>query len=102
MEDYLDRADDAVNYDKYIYVKVIKSAAETAKHWKGNPTNRRFNKDVIDTLVDAIMYEPTNRQVVNPYQADSTTTPLSNWQYVGRTEPTQLSSYLTDFVSKST
>ena len=98
----MDGADDAVNYDKYIYVKVIKWAAETAKHRKGNPRNRRFDKDVIDTLVDAIMYEPTNRKVVNPYQDDSTTTPLSNWQYVGRTEPTQISSYLTDFVSKST
>ena len=47
VADYLDGAEDAVKDDKEMYAKVIKWAAEKAKHLKGTPTNRRFNEDVL-------------------------------------------------------
>ena len=47
VADYLDGAEDAVKDDKEMYAKVIKWAAEKAKHLKGIPTNRRFNEDVL-------------------------------------------------------
>ena len=54
---------------KNMYSKVVAWAAGGAKHPKGTLPNRRFNVDVINTLVDAIVYEPTNKKVVNPYEA---------------------------------
>ena len=44
-----------------LYTAVIRWAAETSR--KKNPSNElSFNKDVINTLIDAILYEPTNRK----------------------------------------
>ena len=48
-----------------LYESIVKWATVEAQHKTSTPPNRRFNKQVINTLVDAILYEPIDTSVNN-------------------------------------
>ena len=61
-----------------------------------------FNKEVINTLVDGILFEPTNEKpAVNLYMSGKKDA-WSNFTYLGDSAPRLLNSYLSEFASPCT
>ena len=65
-------------------------------------TDVTFNEDVLNTLVDAILYEPTNAKATsNPYQTAKNDC-RSDFTYITGAKPSSLNSYLREFASPTT
>ena len=72
--------------------------------WADKESRSSFNKDILNTLVDGVIYEPTNEKsvvAVNPHVKESPSV-KANWRYVGGQPPRVLHNYLREFASPNT
>ena len=72
-------------YEKELYCQIVQWATSMQKYSKDTLLQSKFNKDVINTLIDAVVFEPTNEQIDNPY--NNGTKPAHNWTYVDGAAP---------------
>ena len=87
-------------YEKELYCQIVEWATTVPKYSKDTPLQNKFTADVINTLVDAVVFEPTDEHISYPY--DKGTKTAQNWKYVGGFAPVQLNSYLKEYASAST
>ena len=60
-----------------------------------------FSEDVVNTLIDGILYEPTNAKKPKNHYIGGTDVD-DEWTYIGGEAPSSLNSYLHEFASQST